>query len=39
MGEWWKYSLRNCGLTHVSVTANGARLILLDDDGHLPPAT
>ncbi len=40
MGEWWNYTLDNCGITHVSVTAGNARLIVLNDHPHSQrPAT
>lgn len=38
LGRWWEYGLDNCGLTRVFVTANDARLVVLNDNAHLPPA-
>ena len=36
MGEWWGYTLDNCGLTRVGVEGDGARLLVLNDGVHLP---
>ena len=35
LGRWWEFGLDNCGLTRVSVTASGARLVALNDTAHL----
>jgi broad specificity phosphatase PhoE len=36
MGEWWTYSLDNGGLTRVHATGSNARLLVLNDAGHVP---
>lgn len=35
MGNWWGYTLDNCGLTRVRVDGEGARLLVLNDGAHL----
>jgi probable phosphoglycerate mutase len=35
LGQWWAYELGNCSLTRVRFTANGRRLLALDDRSHL----
>jgi broad specificity phosphatase PhoE len=37
LGQWWGYSLDNCGMTRVSVNGGRARLLALNDNAHLPP--
>lgn len=37
LGQWWGYTLDNCGLTRVSVENGSARLLVLNDGAHLPP--
>jgi len=36
MRRWWAYELRNCSLTRLEVTPQGARLLVLNDCHHLP---
>ena len=35
VGQWWDYTLDNCGVTRVSVTVRNARLVVLNDNAHL----
>jgi broad specificity phosphatase PhoE len=36
LGQWWGYTLDNCGLTRVSVEGDSGRLLVLNDVAHLP---
>lgn len=40
LNQWWEYALDNCGITRVNVDGkgNGARLLVLNDNAHLPPS-
>jgi len=36
LGEWWGYSLDNCGITRLQVEDGTVRLLALNDTSHLP---
>lgn len=35
LGQWWRYSLDNCGVSRVKVEESGAQLLVLNDTDHL----
>ena len=36
LGEWWGYSLDNCGITRLQIEDGAVRLLTLNDTSHLP---
>jgi len=36
LGQWWTYSITNCGITRVVVERDGRHLLTLNDIDHLP---
>ena len=36
LGEWWGYSLDNCGITRLRIEDGAVRLLTLNDTAHLP---
>jgi broad specificity phosphatase PhoE len=37
LDQWWGYPLDNCGMTRIDVNGAGTRLLVLNDNTHLPP--